>query len=155
MELSLRKLLQTNDYTNTNCIITIENVNTTKELFRMCFDIFCRSLVILYGSPDGNGTMVERGTGNTLNLNSITESDIEFIKNKLRQIKIKVNTVTYDVKTAQLLDIIPCASAAAGKNVLQTSLQTIEQQPDDLPLCEYIVQYQSGEYIVEIYFEII
>ena len=141
MELCLTKLLKSNVYDNNECIIMLNNVKSSKVLFELCFDIFCKSLVILYG------------TGNTLNINILNETDLNFVKTKLEKINIRINTLVYDVKTAELLDIIEFPNT--GIHLLQKSLQNIRTQPDNLDLKEYIVQIQINDLIMEISFEII
>lgn len=141
MELCLTKLLKSNVYDNNECVFMLNNVSSSKVLFELCFDIFCKSLVILYG------------TENTLNINILNETDLNFVKTKLEKINIKINTLVYDVKTAELLDIIE--SPNTGIHLLQKSLQNIRLQPDNLDLNEYIVQIQINDIIMEISFEII
>ena len=154
MDLCLKTLLTTNVYDNKECKVTIHNVESSKMLFNLCFDIFCKSLVILYGTSTSTDDV-----SCCLNLNTLTDTQLDFVKKKLERLNIKARTLMYDIETARMLDIVnvdDTTSAPSDRmNVLQQSLVKIHRQPDDLDLKEYIVQLWVNDNIIELSFEII
>ena len=160
MDLCLKTLLTTNVYDNKECKVIIHNVESSKMLFNLCFDIFCKSLVILYGTP----TLETDNVSCCLNLNTLTDTQLDFVKKKLERLNIKARTLMYDIETARMLDIInvddttsalDACAPSERMNVLQQSLVKIHRQPDDLDLKEYIVQLWVNDNIIELSFEII
>ena len=166
MELCLKTLLTTNVYDNKECKVTIHNVESSKMLFNLCFDIFCKSLVILYGTRTPSGRTESTANNACLNLNTLTDTQLDFVRKKLERINIKARTLMYDIETARMLDIIDAdtdnctppleSRAPSGRmNLLQQSLVKIHRQPDDLELKEYIIQLWVSDNIIELSFEII
>tara|TARA_B100001250_G_C19816316_1_gene798643 strand:+ start:5629 stop:6027 length:399 start_codon:yes stop_codon:yes gene_type:complete len=119
------------------CMLMLSHVNKQKEIFFFCFELLCKCLVILYGE------------NNRLNLSVLRIQDLEFVKTKMKQLCVKVNTIEYDIQTARLIDMdVNC-------NLMQNSLNVIMAQYDNEPLKNYIIQVQVDSTIIEISFEII
>ena len=137
MQMCLNKFLKTDCYDNMGCMLMMSHMTKQKEIFFFCFELLCKCLVILYGE------------NNRLNLSVLRSQDLDFVKTKLKQLCVKVNTIEYDIQTAKLLDMnIHC-------NLMQNSLNVIMGQLDNEPLKNYILQVQVESTIVEISFEII
>ncbi len=137
MQLCLNKFLKTDCYNEMGCMLMLSHVNKQKEIFFFCFELLCKCLVILYGE------------NNRLNLSVLRIQDLEFVKTKMKQLCVKVNTIEYDIQTARLIDMdVNC-------NLMQNSLNVIMAQYDNEPLKNYIIQVQVDSTIIEISFEII
>lgn len=137
MQMCLHKFLKTDCYDNTSCMLILSHLTNQKEIFFFCFELLCKCLVILYGED------------NRLNLRILRSQDLDFVKTKLKQLCVKVNTIEYDIQTARLLDM------DIHGNLIQKSLNVIMSHKDNESLKNYIIQVQVESTIVEISFEII
>ena len=114
MQLCLNKFLHTDCYNEMGCMLMLSQINKTKEIFFFCFELLCKCLVILYGE------------NNRLNLSVLRMQDLDFVKTKMKQLCVKVNTIEYDIQTAKLLDM------DINNNLMQNSLNIIMAQDEQV-----------------------
>jgi hypothetical protein len=123
-----------------NVILEVNSLRTVKELFYLCFDLFCKGLVILFG------------VNNKLVLNKLRENQIEEVRNKLLDVHINTNVVQYSKDTAILVDLLD--QNMSVEKVLQNSINKISDMGDDMCLDEYEFEMLIGELFMTISFNI-
>jgi hypothetical protein len=127
--------------TNNNPVhIKLKENTTSKDLFFVCFDLFCKGLVLLYGNE------------NVVNINKISMDQFNLLIDKLKNAGIKVIVYEYDLDTAKLLDKIP---THVSKNILSESVDKIRRMPSNEHLRTYTFYLDIHSTIFEICFEIV
>lgn len=124
--------------------IKINCLKTTKELFFLLFDLFCKGLIILFGD------------NNRILLNKLDMDQFDKVKAKLKLAHVDLNLHLYDKDTAILLDMIPSNSDDRfEKTIIQNSLNKIKQMDDNEDLKDYVFQLYMNEILYNINFDII
>lgn len=121
--------------------LDIQSIKTNKDLFFFCFDLFCKGLVILFG------------TENKLLLNMLTSENFDEIRRKLKYAHIHLKTLNYDVELAELLDIVN-KDTLNERNVLVESIDNLKGMEEQLELSEYIFNIYLNNTVMQIFFEI-
>lgn len=121
--------------------LDIQSIKTNKDLFFFCFDLFCKGLVILFG------------TENKLLLNMLTSENFDEIRRKLKYAHIHLKTLNYDVELAELLDIVN-KETLNERNVLVESIDKLKGMEEQLELSEYIFNIYLNNNVIQIFFEI-
>lgn len=121
--------------------LDIQSIKTNKDLFFFCFDLFCKGLVILFG------------TENKLLLNMLTSENFDEIRRKLKYAHIHLKTLNYDVELAELLDIVN-KDTLNERNVLVESIDHLKGMEEQLELSEYIFNIYLNNTVMQIFFEI-
>jgi hypothetical protein len=119
-----------------------ENIKTNKELFSFCFKLFCSGLVLLFG--DGNKVL----------LNELSMDHLETIKTKLKHAHIHIKTISYDLETAILLDIVDKEQASNEALALNTSIAKLNAMKAHEPLEEYELTLLLHGSVLQLHFEI-
>lgn len=124
--------------------IKINCLKTTKELFFLLFDLFCKGLIILFGD------------NNRILLNKLDMDQFDKVRAKLKLAHVDLNLHLYDKETAILLDMIPSNSDDRfEKTIIQNSLNKIHQMGDNEDLKDYVFQLYMNEILYNINFDII
>eukprot|EP00959_Pyramimonas_sp_CCMP1952_P296481 6202264-Pyramimonas_sp.AAC.2 len=79
-----------------------KRVNTGKDLAMMCYSLFMRGLVMLYGRDS------------RITLNAVTTEQLETVRAKLRLAHIDARVDTYDRETATVLGYIAADATEAS-----------------------------------------
>lgn len=119
-----------------------DNIKTNKELFSFCFQLFCSGLVVLFGE------------GNKVTLNQLSTSQLETMKTKMKRAHIHIKTVTYDLDTAILLDIVEKDHVSNETLVLTNSIAKLNSMKPDENLEEYELTLLLHGSIMQLHFEI-
>lgn len=124
--------------------LNVKSLKTKKELFFFLFDIFCKGIILMYGS------------NNKMKLNNLELHQFEEIKNKLKFAHIKLNMIMYDKPTAQAIDLLPeDDNGIQEKNIIQASLGRIMKMGDDEDLNNYVFNLYMNQTLFCISFDII
>jgi len=121
---------------NTNVQLQLDNIESTKELFGFCLDMFCKGLALL-GSDSHEDLRVE--------VNNLPQEVIDDVVRKLKLVGIKTNIMSYHESYYSI----------EGVDVVQSSLRPIRSSPKSDKLENYIFGIKVGEYIHHISFEAI
>lgn len=130
--------------TESSIFIKINCLKTTKELFFLLFDLFCKGLIILFGD------------NNRILLNKLDMDQFDKVRAKLKLAHVDLNLHLYDKETAILLDMIPSnLDDRFEKTIIQNSLNKIQQMGDNEDLKDYVFQLYMNETLYNINFDII
>lgn len=122
----------------------ITSLKTKKQLFFLLFDLFCKGLILLYGS------------GNRLLLNKLDMSQFDELKRKLKCAHVNLILTLYDAKTAQLLDLLPSdVKDHQESSIIRSSLNKILEMDDDEDLVNYQFHLYMNDTLFCISFDII
>lgn len=122
----------------------ITSLKTKKQLFFLLFDLFCKGLILLYGS------------GNRLLLNKLDMSQFDELKRKLKCAHVNLILTLYDAKTAQLLDLLPPdVKDHQESSIIRSSLNKILEMDDDEDLVNYQFHLYMNDTLFCINFDII
>ena len=122
----------------------ITSLKTKKQLFFLLFDLFCKGLILLYGS------------GNRLLLNKLDMSQFDELKRKLKCAHVNLILTLYDAKTAQLLDLLPSdVKDHQESSIIRSSLNKILEMDDDEDLVNYQFHLYMNDTLFCINFDII
>jgi hypothetical protein len=119
-----------------------EHIRSNKDLFSFCFQLFCSGLVILYG--DGEKVL----------LNELSIDHLETVKTKLKCAHIHIKTVSYDLDTAILLDIVDKDHASKDALVLTTSIAKLNAMERNERLEDYELTLMLHGSVLQLHFEI-
>lgn len=123
--------------------LNITSLKTHKQLFFFLFDLFCKGLLMLYGSD------------NRLCLNKLEMSQFDEIKRKLKLAHIELVMEQYDDSTAKLLDLIPEEDSANKETqIIRSSLNAIQSMRDDADLKEYTFNLYMNDTLFCIHFDL-
>ena len=121
-------------------LLDVRTLQTTKQLFFFFFELFCKGLVILFGSESGR-----------LELNSVSSEQFDLVRECLRRAHIKLHLTTYDADTARLLD----HDVSSSREVANRSITDLRDAPDDLSLDEYVFHIFVNDVLMLISFDIV
>lgn len=125
-------------------LLHINSLKTTKQLFFLLFDLFCKGLILLYGN-----------NSNRLLLNKLEMSQFEELKRKLKCAHINLILTLYDADTAKLLDMIPDSSGEHHEStIIRSSLDRILKMDDNDDLTEYQFHLYMNDTLFCINFDI-
>ena len=128
---------------NNQLYININSLKTHKQLFFLLFDLFCKGLLMLYGS------------GNKLLLNKLEMVQFEEIRQKLKLAHIDLVMEQYDDSTAKLLDLIPEKDILNKETaIIRSSLNTIHGMKDDEDLKDYQFNLYMNDTLFCIHFDV-
>jgi hypothetical protein len=121
--------------------IHIHGLDTSRDLFKLCLDLLCKGLFLLYGKDKG-------GDKGVLCLDDITLDDFDVVQQKLKHAGIRCILETYQLEecSEDTLDLWT-------QNFL--NLQAMDaQDPSKLQLSDYIFELQTATHIYKIKFEV-
>ena len=136
-------------------VIQAESINTTKNLFYFCLDLFCKGLLYCFGDEQ-----------NRVRIDTITLPQIQEVIDKLgytgimtvihvEQGKDFMNNIEYHGYGDQLaLTQQNSVSFTSPPQFVQNSLNNIEKKPDNEDLSSYKFHLVIKELIYIIHFEI-
>jgi hypothetical protein len=129
--------------TNEDSIIYLEvaSLKTTKELFYFLFDVFCKGLIILFG------------TNNQVELNMLTAEQFALVGEKLRYANIKLCISSFQRDTAELMDLID--EKSSSKMILDRSLKRINDMNENEPLETYVLDIMMDNNLHQVSFKAI
>lgn len=111
--------------------ISLGGVEHNKDLFCFFVDLMCKGLVLIYGNMNDDNKL-------SVDIESLTIDNFEFIKKKMALAKIKV-----------ILDVYPNElKLPSGVNIREL----IEIMPNDAPLEDYIFIVTSQNIICSVQF---
>lgn len=137
-------------------VIQTESINTTKDLFYFCLDLFCKGLLYLFGDEN-----------NRVRIDTMTLSQIQEVIDKLgytgimtiihventsnfMKIKDEHGYTVDDLSLTQNNDV----SITSPSQFVQGSLNNIKNQPDNQDLGLYKFHLVNKDMIYIIHFEI-
>jgi hypothetical protein len=103
--------------------LQFSSIKTNRDLFYLCFDLFCKGIVLLFGKD------------NKFRLNDINDDHLDKIRRKLLFANIDTKIVQYPIDTAILIDIHD--PSRSPKKVLSDSINKIGALETDLEIDEY------------------
>lgn len=120
--------------------LDVRTLQTNKQLFLFFFELFCKGLVILFGSAEGR-----------LELNSVSSEQFDVVRECLRRAHIKLKLTTYDADMARLLD----HDVTSSRNVADRSAAQLRDADEDLPLDEYTFEIFVNNVLMIISFDVV
>jgi hypothetical protein len=139
MDMSLNDLTEflfLKNYTNKQIGISLNGIDTSRDLFCFCLDILCKGLVLLFGKD------------NKVVLQDLSYDDFNKVNEKMKCMGIRCHLETFEVETPQetIIDLWT-------QNVL--NIHRIHTSNENLKLEEYHFDIQTKEFIYRIRFELI
>lgn len=136
-------------------VIQAESINTAKELFYFCLDLFCKGLLYLYGDEQ-----------NRVRIDTMTLPQIQEVIDKLGYTGIM--TIIHIVQSVDFMknndhhgygDHLSltqqnAVSFSSPSQFVQSSLNNIEKKPDNQDLSSYKFHLVNKDFIYIIHFEI-
>jgi hypothetical protein len=103
--------------------LQFDSIKTNRDLFYLCFDLFCKGIVLLFGKD------------NKFRLNDMNDNHFDKIRRKLLFANIDTKIVQYPIDTAILIDILD--PSRSPKQVLSDSINKIGSLETNLEIEEY------------------
>lgn len=139
----LATFIFTQNTDNNQLYINITSLKTHKQLFFLLFDLFCKGLLMLYGSD------------NKLLLNKLEMSQFDEIRQRLKLAHIDLVMEQYDDSTAKLLDLIPEEDIPNKETaIIRSSLNAIHGMRDDADLKDYQFNLYMNDTLFCIHFDV-
>jgi hypothetical protein len=144
----LAEFMFTKNTNNALIELSLGGIENNKDLFFFCLDLFCKGLVILYG------------TDNRVNLDSITMEQFGDIKNKMELAGIQVNlelTALPENENTTISLIEENGEEPSDVQAITNSvnLNEIDQEYDHKQLNEYVFRLKMDKLIFLITFNLI
>lgn len=125
----LAKILFIDNVNDSNIYLSLGGIENNKDLFYFCLDIFCKGLVIMFGSS------------NRIDLESLTLEQFDEVKRKISNAGINVKLKVYeDIKDESETPVV---------NILH-----LENLSNNLPLHEYTFVIRTTQFTYEVGFEL-
>lgn len=116
---------------------SISGLKTSRDLFKLCLDLLCKGLFLLYG-----------GEKETLCLDDISMEDFAVVQEKMKRVGIRCILESYALEecSEDQLDLWT-------QNFL--NMQSLEaMDPSSLSLSDYVFELQTSKFIYKIKFEV-
>ena len=113
---------------NLSLSLSLHGLENNKDLFYFCIDLFCKGLVILYG------------TGNSVEIGNITEEQFEYLRKKMRNAGIDVKLQVQE---------------STDQHVSSLNLLAIASQSDNLNVADYCFELRTMNLIYKVTFDFI
>lgn len=146
----LAEFMFTKNKNNALIELSLGGIENNKDLFFFCLDLFCKGLVILYG------------TDNKVDLDSITMEQFGDIKNKMELAGIQVNLELTALPENENTTISLIGDGTDGEEPADiqeitnsVNLTEIDQEYDHKQLNEYVFRLKMNKYIFLITFNLI
>lgn len=136
-------IFRTNAIEKKYIFLDVRSLNTSKELFYLFFDIFCKGLMILYG-----------GTNKLLCLNNVSLEQFEEVKCLMRYAHIGLFISMHDIREAVMLDIIDDGETCE-RRVIQKSLANLRRMPNNSPIQDYKFNIMMNDMVMQIHFNVL
>jgi hypothetical protein len=136
-------IFKTNAVDKKHIFLDVRSLNTSKELFYLFFDLFCKGLMILYGGSD-----------KLLCLNNVSLEQFETVKSLLWYAHIGLFIAIHELKDAVMLDIID-EGETCERRVIQKSLATLRRMPNDSPIEDYKFSIMMNDIVMQIHFDVL
>lgn len=144
----LAKVLFIDNVNDSLIYLSLGGIENNKDLFYFCLDIFCKGLVLMFGSS------------NRVDLESLTLEQFEIVRKKILNAGINVKLNVYEDIEADIIEdgtenlSFEDDDKANAQNKSIINISHIETLPINLSLSEYTFVIRTTKLIYEVSFDL-